>query len=769
MANLLVTASLSLIFSFLPILIAVIPVLLFRKSRSIQMGIYRRSFLAFLVFWLLYILFPAGLNFTSDLLDPVAQPWEDIKYYELSPGSFSSQWEVGDHPDLLVRYLFQLTLNSFVLFLQYPLQILPFVFVISPLVAFFVLIYRLRREEPDKTLRQKLQMIQYDIETSPGEQILDRMVSKDWSTEREMFKILLAMLPISLYLLMTLLKWLEYEEQSSILKGTSLGWFLEMFFVYLATAIFSVHLLAAGGFSFKGIYVGRRMRESLFQSLSTVGLFISVIAIVLFVLDFSNQLATVIYFSVYFIMTALFFILFLDVFEPLSVFFLTKIIEYAKAFEKKKLRFSAKKVGLILSIAFTINIIISLMDFSLRVFLVLFIGFDQWESLPVQIFYHVTIALVFLVILTASTLIFRRWNWNALTNSYMVFIAALAFGFLWNYWYFILGYNGSNNLNPWPGYPIEGEYFLLQPTLFSTFITTSAGTIESWLTSVFRFGYFNGELFIIPEIFEVPVLFAPILGLGSLPYRILYGFSTIVLYGLLIFYLSKKFAVYITQLEHVEGQEKVLEKIIYSERDVIPEMSAALSNPNDFIFKRNFEDYPPEGEEPPGFDENDPKYDMVNNLCQFDFGETVVEFSSDIEPISLEELGYDSGMTVEQVITFFNTVNRSALGEKRPFTFYQKEYGFTYEEVALDSLHVMMTDGRSVFMHNFTEESKVEPALVSGLFAAITSFAKEAVQSEELLRTIDHGDVVLIIEYGRYVFTAIFADRNSATIRKTLR
>ena len=44
------------------------------------------------------------------------------------------------------------------------------------------------------------------------------------------------------------------------------------------------------------------------------------------------------------------------------------------------------------------------------------------------------------------------------------------------------------------------------------------------------------------------------------------------------------------------------------------------------------------------------------------------------------------------------------------------------------------------------DESKVEPALVAGLFSAITSFAKEAVRSEQLLKTIDHGDVVLTIE-----------------------
>ena len=80
----------------------------------------------------------------------------------------------------------------------------------------------------------------------------------------------------------------------------------------------------------------------------------------------------------------------------------------------------------------------------------------------------------------------------------------------------------------------------------------------------------------------------------------------------------------------------------------------------------------------------------------------------------------------------------------------------------------MMVDGRSVFTHNFKDESTVEPALVAGLFSAITSFAKETVKSEKLLRTIDHGDVVLMIEYGQYVFSAIFADKNSVELRNKL-
>ena len=80
----------------------------------------------------------------------------------------------------------------------------------------------------------------------------------------------------------------------------------------------------------------------------------------------------------------------------------------------------------------------------------------------------------------------------------------------------------------------------------------------------------------------------------------------------------------------------------------------------------------------------------------------------------------------------------------------------------------MMLDGRALLSHTFAAESQVEPALVAGLFSAITSFAKEAVRSEQLLKTIDHGDVVLTIEYAKYVFAAIFADTTSTELRKKL-
>ena len=152
---------------------------------------------------------------------------------------------------------------------------------------------------------------------------------------------------------------------------------------------------------------------------------------------------------------------------------------------------------------------------------------------------------------------------------------------------------------------------------------------------------------------------------------------------------------------------------------------------------------------------------------QGQLGQIILEFTGDT-PISFAELSETMQTNLEDITNFFKFIDKTQFSREKPFTVIRREYGNEYEEANMDSLHIMMTDGRSVFTHSFQEESTVEPALVAGLFSAITSFAKEAVKAEKLLRTIDHGDVVLVIEYGRFVFAALFVDRNSIDLRNKL-
>lgn len=135
----------------------------------------------------------------------------------------------------------------------------------------------------------------------------------------------------------------------------------------------------------------------------------------------------------------------------------------------------------------------------------------------------------------------------------------------------------------------------------------------------------------------------------------------------------------------------------------------------------------------------------------------------------LNELTSKTGLTLAEI---HRILDELTFDIEVPFnqllTLLHREFSYSFEEVTIDSLHIMMLDGRAVLSHTFATESQVEPALVAGLFSAITSFAKEAVRSEQLLKTIDHGDVVLTIEYAKWVFAAIFADSTSTELRKKL-
>ena len=56
------------------------------------------------------------------------------------------------------------------------------------------------------------------------------------------------------------------------------------------------------------------------------------------------------------------------------------------------------------------------------------------------------------------------------------------------------------------------------------------------------------------------------------------------------------------------------------------------------------------------------------------------------------------------------------------------------------------------------------------MFSAITSFIKETTKSQELLKTIDHGDITILIEYGKRIFGALFIKgKQSTEVRSSLK
>lgn len=952
----------SIIVTFLPIIVLGIPELIFRFYRKrgqgvrIYQAIYSRFYLGFIIFWVLYYLIPAFLNF----LVPNEQAFSQAQVYHYpsdpryhGPKIFSTIWNPDDYDFL--KYVGQLIATSVILYLQYPVLILPPVFVVGPILAFLILLIQVYQRTRDtnlvnmkttteakdnqatttssnqhaveydendpnaplmdttairdaqarmrkvETLGENLEQLSYEL---PREKVLneiiDRIQARDFQKEKELFQIIMAVLPISLFLLMSLLKILGQVENPTILQGTPMGWFLEIFFVYLATIVFSVYLLKACNFSLKGDPgISSRLYQSMYQSLVTVGAFMSVIASILFLIEFPDQIFVVIYFIMYFIMVTLFFVLFLDIFEPVSRYFLYQLLNAMKksqfvsnavpterflyrmlspkkwisflrtiiqaimqGFIKRLNRTTAK----IVTITVAVLIVMSLAEFTAILFFYLL--YANFERLHAQSFFSSVTLYLKLIFLSLLALFFRKYNWSVAKNAFFIFITAFIYSSL-SAFFFI--YLPSNNFLGNETLGIIVGTFMYTPTasgsipmFYPTFITSmlfiflgSQGNF--WITSVLKFGIFREIYIVIPETFYVESGFTgagqSLLGILSAPYILFRELTVITFLALFIHLIQVEHT--IKTIKHPE-KHNILTKTVFSQRGILPTSDALKEQPNSHRLmltpmgkSREWKillatldvltTHMDHNEEAPitfmnvmqqanetllrVFNESSevtieefwkamtvlgntkPIAKLFHLLDELDhFVDNYKEFFRDRQQFlkyklkyqpskhndsmlkklqmfvainkhllknsettpSVQEISESLNLDLVAMRNQLNTLYQKIPGFKRYMIFLGEEFGYSYEEVALDSLHVMMIDGRSIFTFLFREESVVEPALVAGLFAAITSFAQEAVQSKELLRSIDHGDVFLTIEYGQNILAAVFSDKVSSEIRRKL-
>ena len=110
---------------------------------------------------------------------------------------------------------------------------------------------------------------------------------------------------------------------------------------------------------------------------------------------------------------------------------------------------------------------------------------------------------------------------------------------------------------------------------------------------------------------------------------------------------------------------------------------------------------------------------------------------------------------------------------RRVITWWMPEFSHKYEPATLDGLYILYDDGRYLYYHNFRKDKQVFllPALISGMFSAITSFIQEATRSAENLKTIDCGDRKVLLEYSKThpIFVALFADHQNKEVRQLLK
>ncbi|MEJ2296546.1 MAG: hypothetical protein P8Y23_17500, partial [Candidatus Lokiarchaeota archaeon] len=174
----------------------------------------------------------------------------------------------------------------------------------------------------------------YEIGNGPYQKVRDALTKGNWSREKEILKLLIVLFPISLYLLQVVLKISGLTSVSITTGETALGWFIEILFVYLATFIFSLELLFSSQIALKGRPFGETIRNQTYKSLYTVGVPISLLSVVLFVvediIEGTSSLPLLLYFFAYFVMASIIFVLFLKIFEPISLLIFIKIIDWWK-------------------------------------------------------------------------------------------------------------------------------------------------------------------------------------------------------------------------------------------------------------------------------------------------------------------------------------------------------------------------------------------------------------------------------------------------------
>ena len=645
----------------------------------------------------------------------------------------------------LIIFLFERSFSMLLLYLQYPFVILPLIFIISPFISMIVLYFRLKNESG--SMDEKYSEINFDFSESPREMIIKSLTAKDWKKEKELLKAFLILLPISLYILVVILDIADVEPTNVAESSDALGWFLEILFVYIVTFLFSYQLIKSSRISFKGRFIGEQIQSKFFTSLTQVGTPIAILSILLFIAQKGDSIVLILYFFAYFFMGAFIFIILLRIFEPISILIFLKLIYWRKnRLEQKKAKENNSKENLKSKISNN-TIVISYSIIAAAIVIIVKFGVTLLKQIITGTVEggndFLTLSLVaetpkLGIISITELLIF--------IDSLHVVIVMLVIGYF---------FAKSIQLNAFSGisifffciflFIISLLLYLFNPVYYSILSPTFIGFDAQWITSApinLEFLNFN---FITMRTGFMNANFSNniVLFVLAIPFLILRPFVSFILYGYLIAFINKKF---ITKT--IVKEEKYVKRITYSS---ILEM----------VTFKEFQKHP--------------EYLITIK----DVDTTTIE-DAKLKNLLLK-LENSNGLTGEELTSIYNSLNETHnlhellkdLTEKKVISWWTPEFSFTYEKARLDGLYILYIDGRDLFYYNFRGEkgSPVDPALVSGMFSALTGFIQETTRSSDLLRGIDSGEKKVILEYSEKYpfFTAIFADRETATIRMALK
>ncbi len=679
----------TILLNALPIIILFVPLLFIWKKTLGK--VYFRIFIGILVFYLIYWIFPI------------------IFQIGVKPTELAVEEKNEGNVVLGIGYLAAHIGSLIILFSLYPLVTLPFIFFVAPFLALLFSWNRLRGEEG--TIKENLKYITFEYNESPAEKIKKELTTSNWSREKEILKLMIVLLPISMYLLQVILDISKLQNVSLTTGETSLGWFIEILFVYLASFIFSIELLFSSKIAFKGRFFGEDLRRQTYKSLYTVGAPISILSLLLFVIQYTSSIFIILYFFAYFIMASIIFVLFLDIFEPISVLLFVKLINWWKMRKERARKVDYKNAYYMIffglaafGLYFLINILLSMLiapllgitdankqaklyesgNFSNKnPTLINSLRFDSF------IIFGISLLILSMVLLT----VFMSYG--------LKYVKSVAVGFV-IYLPIVIVLSILMSFSE--------EYWL---TGQSSYITVFGFNYYTFRTASFKTSFFSeGNV--------------SLLGYLAIPYLYTRYIFNVLVWGLLLYYIGRDFKIKIIPID-----DKTVEKTIFS-------------SVSEFI---KYEDY-------------------TNEKIRF-----LVTKRSTGKPLSIEK-------EREEVQSLLRTLDVDKLleelrpkqeDEKKRFYFtlkylytksqidiWKPEFSFIFDKIEKQGLYIIYNDGRDVFNFPFVEGGLQDPGLISGMFSAITSFIKETTKSKTVLRTIDHGDVTILIEYGTNVLSALF-------------
>lgn len=682
--------------NILPIFLMVIPYFFLRKR--VIGKIYFRFLMGitvfFLIYWVLPIMFQVGIPPKQLIIAPQDEGniLLGVSYILAKTGALISQ------------------------FLTYPLVTLPFIFIIAPIISFFIIWFRLRKQ--DGGFKVNLDQMSYTYQTKPVQIIRDSLLKKDWKREKEIFKLMIVLLPISLYLLQVVFEILVIENVSLTSGETTLGWFLEIIFVYIATFVFSFELLLSSKIALKGRFFGEEVRNQAYKSLYSVGAPISILAGILFIVKYLSQpdlLFVIFYFFGYFLMATFIFVLFLKIFEPISIIIFIKLLDWWKNRDKAKVKLDSTSIGL--------NIFYSLIAIGvyLGIYYVIsiFIFEPYLSDIQIQNASNYAYPTPSLYGSIGFELLILLGFVNVLV-SLVIFVLFL-----------------SNSLKFIKKKPITFIIYLPVIIIMSLFL---AGTTEYWITGqVSTTQIFGFEFFTLRSASFSADLHG-ILSILSTPYTSTRYIFNILLWSLFLYYIRKDF-----KSKNVSVDTRHLEKILFSD------MSNFLSYDDYNEVKQNYLIY--RKEDITDYEINKDREEVKNILILLE----TEKLLSEIIPTDEKEKH-----------RFYFTLKY--LFNNGHIKIYQTEFSYTFEKVEKQGLYIIYDDGRGIFDYAFLDKYDQDPNLIAGMFSAITSFIKETTKSQDLLKTIDHGDITILIEYGTRIFGALFIKgKQSTDIREKLK